>query len=327
MDNTKKHFESLQIFSMSRPPGIHLGIIPDGNRRWLKQSFPGGDSQKNFVIQHWIRKIDYLTETLWNHLTQKTLIPLIDPILTIQHLSIYFLTMDNLRRHDATLSTMESYLEELLFRIQSVHIHEIFIETFRLSESVSDSWKLMYPFLESLYNLPNLHIEIVGQYHCLPISFQSILQSLMKMIVNQFKLGLSILIQSLNQHTDNDSMCLFQEFLKGITIHSNDQAKNPMCQILWDDQPEREWSTLTIGFAYDPIQDFLLCSNPETRRKQPPIDLVIRTGGDHRTSGFFPFHTLYSEYIFHPKFFPDFTLEDLQKCIIEYQSRERRFGR
>lgn len=58
----------------------------------------------------------------------------------------------------------------------------------------------------------------------------------------------------------------------------------------------------------------------------PYPDLVIRTSGEMRTSGFMIWQTAYSEWIFHPKYFPDFNPNDLEKCIEEYKKRKRRFG-
>ncbi|MCX7881187.1 MAG: polyprenyl diphosphate synthase [Patescibacteria group bacterium] len=59
----------------------------------------------------------------------------------------------------------------------------------------------------------------------------------------------------------------------------------------------------------------------------PNPDLVIRTSGEVRTSGFMIWQTAYSEWIFYPKYFPDFTPSDLEKCVKEYQERQRRFGK
>jgi undecaprenyl diphosphate synthase len=59
----------------------------------------------------------------------------------------------------------------------------------------------------------------------------------------------------------------------------------------------------------------------------PNVDLVIRTSGEQRSSGFMIWQTTYSEYIFYEKYFPDFSAEDLEKCIKEYQKRRRRFGK
>jgi len=58
----------------------------------------------------------------------------------------------------------------------------------------------------------------------------------------------------------------------------------------------------------------------------PSPDLVIRTSGEIRTSGFMIWQAAYSEWIFYPKYFPDFTPFDLEKCIEEYKKRQRRFG-
>jgi undecaprenyl diphosphate synthase len=58
----------------------------------------------------------------------------------------------------------------------------------------------------------------------------------------------------------------------------------------------------------------------------PSPDLVIRTSGEIRTSGFMIWQAAYSEWIFYPKYFPDFIPFDLEKCIEEYKKRKRRFG-
>lgn len=59
----------------------------------------------------------------------------------------------------------------------------------------------------------------------------------------------------------------------------------------------------------------------------PNPDLVIRTSGELRTSGFMIWQTAYSEYIFVKKYFPDFSVEDFAECIKEYSRRARRFGK
>ena len=59
----------------------------------------------------------------------------------------------------------------------------------------------------------------------------------------------------------------------------------------------------------------------------PNPDLIIRTSGEVRTSGFMLWQGAYSEWIFSPKYFPEFTPQDLQTCIDEYTKRQRRFGR
>ena len=59
----------------------------------------------------------------------------------------------------------------------------------------------------------------------------------------------------------------------------------------------------------------------------PDPDLIIRTSGEMRTSGFMSWQSAYSEYMFPPIHLPDFTVDELKKCIDEYNQRQRRFGR
>lgn len=59
----------------------------------------------------------------------------------------------------------------------------------------------------------------------------------------------------------------------------------------------------------------------------PPIDLVIRTSGMKRLSGFMPWHTAYSELYFCNTLWPDFSRNDFEKAIREYAKRKRKFGR
>ncbi|MFH1591171.1 MAG: polyprenyl diphosphate synthase [archaeon] len=56
-------------------------------------------------------------------------------------------------------------------------------------------------------------------------------------------------------------------------------------------------------------------------------DLIIRTGGEMRTSNFLPYQGAYSEWIFLDKMWPEFEKKDFEACIAEYQSRQRRFGK
>lgn len=59
----------------------------------------------------------------------------------------------------------------------------------------------------------------------------------------------------------------------------------------------------------------------------PDPDLLIRTGGEQRLSGFLPWQSVYSELYFPPWYMPDFTPERLDEAITEFQNRQRRFGK
>ncbi len=57
------------------------------------------------------------------------------------------------------------------------------------------------------------------------------------------------------------------------------------------------------------------------------IDIVIRTGYEKRMSGFFPYQTVYSEWFFIDKYWPEFVLNDFIQVIDEYLQRSRRYGK
>jgi len=56
-------------------------------------------------------------------------------------------------------------------------------------------------------------------------------------------------------------------------------------------------------------------------------DLIIRTGGEKRTSNFLNYQAAYSELVFLEKTWPEFEKEDFVECMKEYSNRQRRFGR
>lgn len=57
-----------------------------------------------------------------------------------------------------------------------------------------------------------------------------------------------------------------------------------------------------------------------------PLDLIVRTGGELRLSGFLLWLSSYSELFFTPKFFPELTPDDVHAILDDYAKRERRFG-
>ena len=59
----------------------------------------------------------------------------------------------------------------------------------------------------------------------------------------------------------------------------------------------------------------------------PDVDLLIRTGGEQRLSDFLLWECAYAELVFSPIMWPDFSEKDLDRAILEFEGRERRFGR
>ena len=58
----------------------------------------------------------------------------------------------------------------------------------------------------------------------------------------------------------------------------------------------------------------------------PPVDMIIRTGGERRLSNFLLWDMAYAEIYFADKYWPDFGVEDLHLALEDYRSRQRRYG-
>lgn len=75
----------------------------------------------------------------------------------------------------------------------------------------------------------------------------------------------------------------------------------------------------------DQIDESMISQNIYTAG-QPDPDLIIRPSGEYRLSNFLIWQAAYSEFYFDNVLWPDFTLDDLDKAILEYAKRNRRFG-
>ena len=64
-----------------------------------------------------------------------------------------------------------------------------------------------------------------------------------------------------------------------------------------------------------------------TTAEMPDVDLLVRTSGEQRISGFMLYNMPYAELYFVKKHWPEFKGDDLDDCIVEFQSRQRRFGK
>lgn len=76
----------------------------------------------------------------------------------------------------------------------------------------------------------------------------------------------------------------------------------------------------------DQIDDSVFQNHLATAETPDP-ELVIRTSGEFRISNFLLWQAAYSEFYFTSTLWPDFNAEELYKAIVDYQHRERRFGK
>jgi len=80
------------------------------------------------------------------------------------------------------------------------------------------------------------------------------------------------------------------------------------------------------GTPADKVNEELVAKHLYTNG-QPDPDLIIRTGGEIRLSNFFLWQMSYSELYFTDTLWPDFGPKQLEEAILEYQKRQRRFGK
>jgi undecaprenyl diphosphate synthase len=79
------------------------------------------------------------------------------------------------------------------------------------------------------------------------------------------------------------------------------------------------------GVAAEDVDEALISSYLYTAG-QPDPDLIIRTSGEMRTSGFMMWQSAYAEYYITPTFWPDFDREELYKALQAFAQRDRRYG-
>jgi undecaprenyl diphosphate synthase len=70
----------------------------------------------------------------------------------------------------------------------------------------------------------------------------------------------------------------------------------------------------------------LLARVDHGRAAVPPVDVLIRTGGEQRLSDFLLWESAYAELVFTDTMWPDFTAADLERAVADFSSRERKFG-
>lgn len=88
----------------------------------------------------------------------------------------------------------------------------------------------------------------------------------------------------------------------------------------------RGWFPVHLAIGYDPIEDSANYLK-EGMASRTPIDMVLRSGGEKRSSGFFPLQTLYSEWMYYDELWPDMTAMKFNECLLDFVSRKRNFGK
>lgn len=145
-------------------------------------------------------------------------------------------------------------------------------------------------------NKNNIRLNAIGRIEALPVKVQEELQEVVQKTAH------------------NDDLCLTlalsygaREEIKQAVINISHKVKNNIISIENVDE--------TI------INEHLYTQN------LPDVDLLIRTSGEVRISNFLLWQIAYAELYFTDELWPDFNEESLNKAIVNYQQRERRFGK
>ena len=240
---------------------VHIGIIPDGNRRWCK------DKDIDY-------KLENLEELWFNILLEQirdlslgnyTYLELIDNI------TFYVCSIENINRNDNTSKFIYLFLEKLFYFYKN---YETIIDELYSNETKNKKM-IILNFLNNLFD--NLNIVPIGELDVLP---ENIYNGLME-------------------------------------LKSNNR--------------ETKKYNLFLGIAYDFKKDLInygVNTNNNYNRNQSEIDIVIRTGGELRLSGFFPSHVNYAEFFYYKKFWPEIKIKDINCVVSDFKNkRKRRFGK
>ena len=173
----------------------------------------------------------------------------------------------------------------------------------RNDDEVTNIYKLLQTKLEKLYEDSRIHkrrmkIKAIGNVNLLPRQLQDILAKLEQDTAAYDSMFLNIAIAYGGQKELVDA-------IKKIAV----MAKS--CEVNIEDINERL------------IESCLYTSH----LPQPEPDLILRTSGERRLSGFLIWQSAYSELVFMDVFWPEFRKIDLMRAIRTYQRRIRRFGR
>jgi undecaprenyl diphosphate synthase len=193
-------------------------------------------------------------------------------------------------------------------------------ETLKAAKQLKVQYLTMYAFSTENWNRPK--DEVDGLMDLLVRSIAAEVGELMENGVRLMTIGdteglpeacRNELMEAIQQTKDNSEITL----VLALNYSSRWEITNALQKIVKSVKAsELTEEEITI----EKIEEFL------TTRGIPDPELLIRTSGEHRISNFLLWQIAYTEFHFTEVLWPDFREEDLFKAVLDYQSRERRFG-
>jgi tritrans,polycis-undecaprenyl-diphosphate synthase [geranylgeranyl-diphosphate specific] len=195
-----------------------------------------------------------------------------------------------------------NWIEDLGIRITTLYV--LSNENLeRQDEELDNIYKLLYAKLKNLYGDSRIHkrqmkIKAIGDIMLLPSQLQEVLVKLEKVTENYSSMFLNIAIAYGGQKELVEAIKKIVSMVKGGKISENEIDEKIIESCLYT-----------------------------SHLPQPEPDLILRTSGEKRLSGFLIWQSAYSELVFMDVFWPEFRKIDLMRAIRTYQRRVRRFGK
>ncbi|QFZ54040.1 isoprenyl transferase [Oceanihabitans sp. IOP_32] len=194
-------------------------------------------------------------------------------------------------------------------------------ETIEASAELGIKYLTLYAFSTENWNRPKLEV-----------------QTLMRLLVTSLKKEIKTLQQNnikLNAIGNLKTLPtkVFKELSEVIEVTKNNNRLTLTLALSYGSREEILNTVKEISFKVkkniispDKIDESIINEHLYTQNL-PDVDLLIRTSGEQRISNFLLWQIAYAELYFTNTLWPDFTKQHLYEAIIEYQKRERRFGK
>jgi undecaprenyl diphosphate synthase len=179
----------------------------------------------------------------------------------------------------------------------------------------------LYAFSTENWNRPKL--EVVALMELLVMTIRKETKTLMEN---------NIRLKAIGNLNTLPSRC-YNELMESIEITKNNTRMELVLALSYSGRDEIIQTTKKLAtqvangeLKTDDISEELFSSHLFTH-DMPDPELLIRTSGEHRISNFLLWQLAYTEFYFTEKYWPEFRKEDVYEAIINYQNRERRFGK
>ena len=179
----------------------------------------------------------------------------------------------------------------------------------------------LYAFSTENWNRPQLEVSAL-----MTLLLKTINGELKTLIKNDIRLGAIGDIDSLPKSVANELRAAIEKTAGGkrmeLILALSYSGKNEIIRAVKNIAQKVKDNELGLN----DINEQLISDNLYTAGRPDP-ELLIRTSGELRVSNFLLWQLAYAEFYFTDKFWPEFNKEELYKAIIDYQNRERRFGK